>query len=67
MKAQLSGFEMISGQIHIHYDYYAASVTKKRAPDLDNFVGAAKNLVGHLFMVKLWFHKLYAFYHDNFE
>lgn len=42
MKDQLSGFEMITGNVHIHYDYYAKSVTKKRAPDLDNFVGAAK-------------------------
>lgn len=42
MKDQLEGFEMIDKPIHIHYEYYAKSVTKKRAPDLDNFVGAAK-------------------------
>lgn len=42
MKDQLEGFDMITGNIHVHYDYYAQSVTEKRAPDLDNFCGAAK-------------------------
>lgn len=39
MREQLEGFDMIEGQIHVHYEYWAA---RNNAPDLDNFVGGAK-------------------------
>ena len=39
MDEQLNKFDPITGELHIHYDYYAAM---NNSPDLDNFVGAAK-------------------------
>lgn len=39
MREQLEGFDMIEGQIHVHYEYWKAM---DNAPDLDNFVGGAK-------------------------
>ena len=39
MREQLEGFDMIEGQIHIHYEYFNG---KDNSPDLDNFVGGAK-------------------------
>lgn len=39
MREQLEGFEMIRGQIAVHYTYYK---NINNSPDLDNFVGGAK-------------------------
>ena len=54
MKEQLSSVDGPEGKIHIHYDYYAA---RDNSPDLDNFVGAAKNffqdaMVKHGFIIE---------------
>ena len=36
---QIKSCDGASGRLHIHYDFYAA---RNNAPDLDNFIGAAK-------------------------